>query len=162
MPPNSRWRLKLDFSFKNTSLCNPRKCYRSCSPCGWFPVPRASAIQRHNWHKNSLKLNSTIIFQVASPSIIPPLQEKNNLCKYLKSRNSMQGPWRLTQLNVIAPSIPFPRDWTTKSLKTAFQIYFIYSLKKRLFEILVFLSHTDASLSFKRSLWVQNEEFLSF
>lgn len=74
----------------------------------------------------------------------------------------MQGPWRLTQLNVIAPSIPFPRDWTTKSLKTAFQIYFIYSLKKRLFEILVFLSHTDASLSFKRSLWVQNEEFLSF
>lgn len=64
----------------------------------------------------------------------------------------MQGPRRLTQLNIIAPSKPFPRDWITKSLKTAFQIYFIYSMKKGLFEVLIFLSHRAASLSFKRSI----------
>lgn len=67
----------------------------------------------------------------------------------MKSQNSIQGPKRLTRLNTIAPSKSFPKDWAAKSLKTAFQIYFIYSLKKRLFEVLVFLSPRDASLSFK-------------
>lgn len=64
----------------------------------------------------------------------------------------MQGPERLTQLNVIAPSKPFPREVAAKSPKMAFRIYFIYSMKKRLFEVLVFLSQRDASLSFKESI----------
>lgn len=83
---------------------------------GDFLCPQ-SVIKRHNRHKNSLKLNCKIVFQVASSSTIPLLLEKVITAHNLKSRNSMQRPVRLTQWNIIAPSKPFPSNGTTESLE---------------------------------------------